>query len=709
VPNGPPGSFFKDQGELEAWYHGKYGEEITERLTNAYWAAIKMNDLDYMLRNMAMYRVLAAQGAEEISIPFLQQAIDKQTDDGFRIGVHTQDGRAADNPNGPKTIVLDRSFLRENPAKVTELQGILDKEGWELVQIAQPMGKVVDTFLPADAKQPMEFILTRVNKREPLNIEQLPYREGFHQMDAIKYRVKQPTGFRKGNEYINTGDKTIFGHEVEANNLKWVSHFNEAQRLFNAEADGASKSILDRYVLDNGMPFDDGDEFRLQFEKDGGYSRTEKFYHVADGDSVSNGREMINDFAAKGIRVVDQRNSSFNMMAEVPKEFAGTRGDRTLTIAEYADDVQLSKPILKPARQVDPFESTQRTLSTLLRDNSIERVKQVSIDQFLEMAGKLDGKTAEYRANPVKAFHDYDPMTVPNATITEKQALFNAKRALLHFVGTETRSAKHWQQIVTSLENSIFQSRGQKAAESLSKWELGRTRDPSKFLRSTGFHVKLGMFNPVQIFVQAQTMVHTLAVAGPKHTREAVVGSTLMRYASLNGNPEILNKLADIASKSSKWTKDEFLEANRIAEETGWKYISTDTAWLDHADPSVMYKGGARFLDKASIFFVEAEKQVRMFAWTVAYREFKDANPGKAIKAKEVADIMDRAKLLSANMTRESNAAWQRGFAATPTQFFAYQARLMDQFWGTRLTRAEKTRALAVYSALYGIPGSKNN
>jgi len=55
-------------------------------------------------------------------------------------------------------------------------------------------------------------------------------------------------------------------------------------------------------------------------------------------------------------------------------------------------------------------------------------------------------------------------------------------------------------------------------------------------------------------------------------------------------------------------------------------------------------------------------------------------------------------------MRRNSNAAWQRGFAATPTQFWSYQSRLMDAFMGPRFSKTDKIRALAIYSAVYGIP-----
>src|SRR5690606_26718429 len=58
----------------------------------------------------------------------------------------------------------------------------------------------------------------------------------------------------------------------------------------------------------------------------------------------------------------------------------------------------------------------------------------------------------------------------------------------------------------------------------------------------------------------------------------------------------------------------------------------------------------------------------------------------------------------TANMTRESNAPWQKGCAAVLTQFWGYQARVMEQFIGKKLTAAEKMRLFVGYSDAYGIP-----
>src|SRR5690606_8646124 len=94
----------------------------------------------------------------------------------------------------------------------------------------------------------------------------------------------------------------------------------------------------------------------------------------------------------------------------------------------------------------------------------------------------------------------------------------------------------------------------------------------------------------------------------------------------------------------------------------------------------------------------------RLAAWNTAYLEKKAALKGKKLTRRDEADILYRAKALIGNMTRESNAPWQKGYASVITQFFGYQARIMDQMIGKQLTAGERARLFVAYSMMYGMP-----
>jgi hypothetical protein len=198
-------------------------------------------------------------------------------------------------------------------------------------------------------------------------------------------------------------------------------------------------------------------------------------------------------------------------------------------------------------------------------------------------------------------------------------------------------------------------------------------------------------------------MAHVLAVAGPKNAMPGFAGGTLMMKAA--NAPQHLDTVARIASKFG-WKEADFKEMVGLLDRSGVSHIMGEaTLRNDNFDMNLFRsKLGHILFDIGPTFFNEGERLVRLSAFATAYREFKAANKTVRIGDRELSEIMRRSDLLSVNMTRASNAAWQTGLASVPTQFFAFQARMLEQFVGKRLTPTEKLRATAIYSALYGVP-----
>jgi hypothetical protein len=177
-----------------------------------------------------------------------------------------------------------------------------------------------------------------------------------------------------------------------------------------------------------------------------------------------------------------------------------------------------------------------------------------------------------------------------------------------------------------------------------------------------------------------------------------------MRWLSLTSDPKIIEHMAN-RFKGFGWTKEDFIESYTELRRTGLYNVEGEVAWRDDITPPKLYKSSfGKFLDAGTIFFKETERMLRIQAWNLAYKEWKKANPYVRITDRERNRILNRAKNLSVNMTRDSNAPWQRGILSVPTQFFAYQVRLMEQMLGKRLTKQEKFQALTAYSLMYGVP-----
>jgi hypothetical protein len=255
--------------------------------------------------------------------------------------------------------------------------------------------------------------------------------------------------------------------------------------------------------------------------------------------------------------------------------------------------------------------------------------------------------------------------------------------------------------------DSVYTRFGGKTADWVDDNLIGSIPDPIQFMRQFAFHTKLGMFNPVQLFLQTQTMFHTYAVTGNvQRVGSALSGLTLSQAARLTTRKNVLQDLDKRAQKLG-WKAGEWLESHTLMKKIKLDLVEGEAGVIDvHSNPVMFQSAFGKFLDKGTFFFKESERAVRINAWHVAFKEFRDKNPTKVIGNLEINEILRRQELLSVNMTRSSNANWQRGLTGPMTQFMGYQARIAEQLLGKQLTPAEKLRVVTMYAGLYGVPVS---
>ena len=147
-------------------------------------------------------------------------------------------------------------------------------------------------------------------------------------------------------------------------------------------------------------------------------------------------------------------------------------------------------------------------------------------------------------------------------------------------------------------------------------------------------------------------------------------------------------------------------------KDSGFSIIGKGTSYVDDFTPKTLQDGKVgKAWQYNTKFFEEGEMIARGMAYSTAYREWRKANPEKAFDRFQQTKVLQRAKDLSLNMSRDSNAAWQKGWTSVMTQFMGYQARSMEQLWdggllkgGRRLTGQEKARLVTMNSFMYGMP-----
>ena len=343
------------------------------------------------------------------------------------------------------------------------------------------------------------------------------------------------------------------------------------------------------------------------------------------------------------------------------------------------------------------------SLSNVIRGRYFDDYKVKSVEQFVqEFRDVLKNPPEQMKTDPVSVLHkpQWDDANASNARRIE--AAKNYQRATLRLIGTDTADTKMLKVGVEKLISSLYDLKGQPASDFTAYHVLPKMTDPFRYVRAMAFHLKLGLFNPVQVIVQGQTFAHIFALS-PRHAPSAMSGTGLMRMLSLTDDPKIIRHYAKIASKSG-WQEDEFIEAFTEMKRTGMYNVEGEHSWKnDMVNMNLIQTKGGKVLDMGTFFFKETERAIRMTAWNAAYKEWRAKNVGR-MDSRARALVLTRANDLTVNMTRASNASWNEGLLSVPTQFFSYQLRLMDQLLGKRLTLAEKSRVALVYSAMYGVP-----
>jgi hypothetical protein len=368
-----------------------------------------------------------------------------------------------------------------------------------------------------------------------------------------------------------------------------------------------------------------------------------------------------------------------------------------------------------PATKVDPLRSLNRSLNGIVNDLYLDDYKIFSVEHWIQeakTAGILDVSANKLADSPYYYFWTAQEHMLKGADDTLKKNALLAQYQIRQFLGI-TDETQNWLHSATqSLADSIF-TKGHERLALAPAYLLPKLRDPASFIRSITFHWKLGLLSPSQIITQSQTFANIWGIAGPKYAAPGTKAALLHQYSRWNASPEILDALDKIATQqiipgTSRYLPGEWKEAREWGLNTGWFNVGAEHAVRanDFSANAITMGIQDKVLNPLAVFFTEGERGVRLGAWYTAFKEFRDANPTRAITSADIRDILYRADMFNANMTRAANSRIQQGLLSPMSQFQTYQMRIAEQMWGKRLTANEKMRMATVYSALYGVPGA---
>jgi hypothetical protein len=238
--------------------------------------------------------------------------------------------------------------------------------------------------------------------------------------------------------------------------------------------------------------------------------------------------------------------------------------------------------------------------------------------------------------------------------------------------------------------------------------------DPFAAAKAAAFHTTLGLFNPVQLYVQGQAAVVAMA-RFPQEAPEAITYAIRMGFLDMMHNKQAFN------ANLLKLRKDA-----PLLEETHTQWLRSGLmqSVRTNADAVAMDAGmgnsaGAfkRVLETGLIPYRTGELFNRRTSFNISYLAWKKANPGKVPTDDQLVQIIGDAKMSMLELNRANAARFQGGPDAN---FIESVLGVMFQFaqvpmktleLGIKgsarggLKPGEKARVLASQAGLFGLVG----
>ena len=760
TPTSPPGVNAFNQSMLEYEWRRQFGAEITEDETRAYWMFRNFNEVDYWVRNVRLYAAKSRLGLENhyIRVP-IDVAMAKQYGKDFKAALKKKlapptapkwGKNFAEEPLEGKTVAITQDsktgeyifpwthseknttilYIGEdgmvghfNKAFMTAAQKkmIIDDvstRGKSTIIHLSPFQEEKLARILGEDNMPrgqITFVVAPGSRPEALPLRQLNKRPGYHRETADGYFLSQPnvsraTGGASSEVHMYKGDINHSHYVMEGDAKKMAPLMERARSMLlnmrgvaDPVAKARMKAELKTFLAAN-LPYSYKD-FRKQFkehQKGAAFSLYEPFLIRKSGTRLAD-QHNLKDYYAN---FDDLLTNEYNLYkGQVDLQYAMERNDDIHTVVDN---------VVSSAEQLDPFVAYERAATKLANSGFLEDLKLKQATLILsEFRDILDVAAEDLVKHPLK--HILNPAYLNKIDPKRKAQFRGARRVLMETLNVESDFTKNVNIVKRNISNyiadnveklpwvggKITKRQAYDLTENL--WKMSVMKDPAQFIKSFAFHTKIGLFNPLQWFMQAQGIAHTAAIEGLPRAYQAASAAFLMRGPLVN--PDMTVHFAKRAAALG-WDQQDFIESFDALRRSGFGHVGREFGNLaDLENGRVTTNKWNRFLDSAGWFFKEGERLNRMTAWNAAYIRWKAKNPGKQLKAdRDISEIRNRADMLTMRMSQGSNAMWQKGWLGVPTQFMSFQARLMEQMLGRELSGTERLRAFAAYSAFYGLP-----
>jgi hypothetical protein len=701
-------TFFDNVEDLGHAYQSMLGRLPNEAETRAYFAFARMAEADHVFKNVQVFRDKTIVGAQSHRF-YVKTEFGAMSTPSFDAIRHNK------VPGGYGTLVF--TGKKSGEAKYYTVGNVGDAKTVKSINDRVTKGELEVVEITSPASFPLKdiygdhlirYVVTDKFETKPLSFNQVPRSEmsrmfSYEAEHAIKQANIHTETVGKAVTHHYLGDTLVMPASLNKMGADIAKKLNVVRELIRdgrlAEARAVAKDTLP-------IKFD---EMHGWFTS-GKLSLSEPFY-------VTKRNGFIHDLDHSLAERLKQTGTFKDSTREGPLARRHTEADAD--VLWMLHNSTANKPLynLIEAKTVDPIRALNRSISKITNSTFLDDYKLFAATHWIQeatgngVAGRnlLVDSIDEIRRAPLWYFNRINEKSfksgVTDADKNHINRLLAGQFQVQQLMGMQSFTDTALFRMASGLAESIY---GKYAIDMSSM--LPKLRDPFRLVRSVVFHPVLGMFNPAQFMVQAQTLATSTAIAGFKFGAPASKAASLHLMTLFNRNPEILAHLDKLASKqlipgTARFKPGEFLESLAAADTTGFLHVGNESSFLNILSPNLFVSKGAQFLDAGTVFFKGGELMSRMGAWHAAYLEYRAANPTGKLGDKAIQEIFNRADLFSVNMSRASQAGWQKGgFLSVTSQFVNFQLRMAELMTGSRLSFEQKMRVLTVNSIMYGLP-----
>lgn len=669
--------------ELNTLIQRTYKRNATQAEQEAYQAYRDINNIEWALRNDDVYKSKVLQGFETASFNTPLYNFEN---------VNVMVNRSLDHvpPNRVYNVNEGIHYTKQSRLTTSDLERF-KAEGYVLVNVEDAVtlsdGTKVKTFL----------IKGRDISLRPLERQQVAYRPGGHRMYKDKYFAKQARKGRQpdtGEEFLQAPGTFIAGTKKEVE--QWTGKMELARQRYNAMK---QKGYVDPDEIDE--IFEGDAAFPTAREFIGGM--TDGTYHPDAPFETLFDRELpavYNNVDAGDLEFIQGEDGFNGYLRTNGRMYYSRRGEQ---LRDYRGNL---------APTLDPFQTVNKALTNIANITSFSDYKLTAMERWVKQFKDFTNlKDLPPGASDMTIFRD---AVVNTNNDRIKQKALAQRNIIRRNLGWKSEHDIQSEQFTRRLHEWVFTaepgSLGSKIEGSINDW--WDNKNPIMALRGMAFDMKLGLFNIAQFPLQIGTSLAATTLSPIHGAHGWITAVPLRAYLTRSGTDHMLDTLVDrgLHKASGFSTEHEFKQFMKSAKQSGFFDIGGSHALINDYGPNAAvsdFTGRVnRFREAGRFFFNEAEMWNRAIAYHIAWKETRGAFPELGTKSPEfLRKVAGRAEDYSFGMSEQSGAVWQKGLLSVPTQFWAYQARMMEALLGKTFTPEQRLRLAIGQTLLWGSAG----